>query len=136
MALDEKINDRSYLFGRLLAVADRVEEQAMYSKDKSNSRMSTAKRYMDAFSKRPYKIWLTIEQGLKPYFAALKPGSEKFYRNTINQIMDSFEIKDFTSLKPLEPLYLLGYHSQLQAFINTKSENNEKEVEEIDNKAY
>lgn len=126
MALDENIKDRSYLFGRLLAVADKIEEQAMYSKDKTNSRMSMAKRYMDVFSKRPYKLWATIEQGLKPYFASLRPGSEKFYRNTINQIMDSFEIEGFTSLKPLEPLYLLGYHSQLQAFKNKKSEENEE----------
>lgn len=122
MALDENIKDRSYLFGRLLAVADKIEEQAMYSKNKSDGRMSMAKRYMDVFSKRPYKIWATIEQGLKPYFASLKPGSINFYRNIINQIMDSFEIEEFKSLKPLEPVYLLGYHSQLQAFKNTKTE--------------
>lgn len=131
MALDENIKDRSYLFGRLLAVADRIEEQAMYSKDKSNNRMSMAKRYMDVFSKRPYKMWATIEQGLKPYFASLKPGSEKFYRNIINQIMDSFEIEDFKSLKPLEPLYLLAYHSQLQALKSKKSEEADELNEQI-----
>ena len=42
MALDKSAKDRSYLYGRLLAVADRIEYRHMMQKD--NGRITNAKK--------------------------------------------------------------------------------------------
>ena len=52
VALDKKETDRNYLYGRLLAVADRIEYLTYDEKD--SGRITNAKRYMNTFSQRPY----------------------------------------------------------------------------------
>ena len=47
MALDVNCTRRDYLYGRLLAVADRIEYRTF---DKDDGRQTNAKRYMNAFS--------------------------------------------------------------------------------------
>ena len=53
VALDKKETDRNYLYGRLLAVADRIEYLTYDEKD--NGRVTNAKRYMSTFSQRHMK---------------------------------------------------------------------------------
>lgn len=45
MKLDTTITDRNYLYGRLLAVADRIESQVS---GHDSNRLTNAKRYMTA----------------------------------------------------------------------------------------
>ena len=51
MALDETRKTRDYLYGRLLAIADRLEEQALYKAEKG--RATNATRYMQQFFAAP-----------------------------------------------------------------------------------
>ena len=60
MALDKSAKDRSYLYGRLLAVADRIEYMTYDAKD--NGRITKRKRYMSTFSQRLYETWKVIEE--------------------------------------------------------------------------
>ena len=53
MALDKEETNRSYLYGRLLAVADRIEYRTYDEKDKA--RVTNAKRYMSTFRRDPLK---------------------------------------------------------------------------------
>ena len=63
MELNRENRDRSYLYGRLLAVADKIERAAQYGSGAANKgeggeeggRPTNAWRYMVAFSLRPYK---------------------------------------------------------------------------------
>src|SRR5690606_12222801 len=50
VALDQTIEDRSYLFGRLLAIADVLERSALRDGEK---RDTNAVRYMTAFQRHP-----------------------------------------------------------------------------------
>lgn len=108
MALDENRTTRDYLYGRLLAIADRLEGQALYkAKEK---RDTNAARFMQLFADHPYKTWRQIELALSPYKARL--GGGHFYTGLIDEVMCKFTPEDFNNDKPLSGEFLLGYHCQ------------------------
>ena len=124
VALNTKCEDRSYLYGRLLAVADRVEYRT-FDKEKDKARVTNAKRYMSTFSQRPFETWKVIEENLQPYFNKLKIGERRYYENLIDKICQLFTEENFKENGSLDGLYLLGFHSQSYELKNTKIEENE-----------
>ncbi|MEG2658578.1 MAG: type I-C CRISPR-associated protein Cas8c/Csd1, partial [Clostridiales bacterium] len=120
MALDKSCTDRSYLFGRLLAVADIIESSTF---EKDEKRQTNAKRYMSAFSSNPFKTWKMIEERLQPYLNKMGQGSQVFYTKILNEICDKFTIDDFASDDKLNGKYLLGFHCQTKDLFNNKGEN-------------
>ncbi len=120
--LDATNQDRSYLFGRLLALADKAEYDAM---DKNAYRQTNAVRYMTRFQQRPYKTWMMLHDRLLPYYGKLGSKSE-WYKKLIAEVEQNFNWEDFVSDKPLEGAYLLGYYCQRQSLF-TKKEKSEGE---------
>lgn len=112
MALDETRGTRDYLYGRLLALADSLEQWAL--KNAGEKRQTNAARLMQRFAERPFTTWPTIELALNPYIARLGPLSTK-RRNMITQVTAMFKPEDFTSDKKLSGEFLLGYHCQREA---------------------
>ncbi|MFH1824163.1 MAG: type I-C CRISPR-associated protein Cas8c/Csd1 [Candidatus Firestonebacteria bacterium] len=110
MALDENRKTRDYLYGRLLALADNLEQWALESS--GEKRQTNAARLMQRFSDHPYSTWRTIELSLSPYKARLGKKSKKQQEN-ITEVVNMFAENDFTSDKKLSGEYLLGYHCQL-----------------------
>ena len=108
MGYDPNITDRSYLFGCLLAIADKAESETYEENDK-NTRITNAKRYWNAFSQRPAKTWKIIEERLRPYLNKLG-GKQVPYTKWINEITNKLTPEMFSNDR-LEPLYLLGYHN-------------------------
>ena len=127
VALDKSAKDRSYLYGRLLAVADRIEYMTYDAKD--NGRITNAKRYMSTFSQRPYETWKVIEENIQPYLAKLDVVKRKYYENLLSEICNLFDIDKFKENKKLDGLYLLGFHSQ-EYDLRFKKENSEEKKEE------
>ncbi|MFS0726844.1 type I-C CRISPR-associated protein Cas8c/Csd1 [Paenibacillus sp. 1P07SE] len=106
VALDTETDDRNYLFGRLLAVADVLETRALTGE----KRTTNAIRYMNEFSKHPARTWMTIQQALQPYQAKL--GVRAIYWNKIiDEIGSRIPIEQFNN-QPLTGVYLLGFYSQ------------------------
>ena len=115
MALDEKNHSRDYLYGRLLAVAERIEEIALSASGENRS--TTAARLMQRFADRPYSTWRNIELALQPYMQRLKSSRAGFLVNRqkdLDAINDVFDNKAFISDKKLSGEFLLGYHCQRQ----------------------
>lgn len=109
MALDRDRKTRDYLYGRLLAIADRLEGHALYKA--GEKRDTNAARYMQQFAERPNKTWRQIYLALSPYMARL--GGAKYYKDMMDEVMCKFDpIEDFTIDKPLSGEFLLGYHCQ------------------------
>lgn len=127
VALDKSAKDRSYLYGRLLAVADRIEYMTYDAKD--NGRITNAKRYMSTFSQRPYETWKVIEENIQPYLAKLDVVKRKYYENLLSEICNLFDIDKFKENKKLDGLYLLGFHSQ-EYDLRFKKDNSEEKKEE------
>ncbi len=127
MALDKSLSDRSYLFGRLLAIADTVEKRTYDKSTLDSGRQTNAMRLMNAFAKKPFTSWTSIELKIQPYFKRLKTGSRNYFQNELNQVMGLFNHDDFSSNKALEGTFLIGFHNQLEEFNNNKQQEEECE---------
>ncbi len=126
MSLEKDRKTRDYLYGRLLAIAARIEEVALNVG--GESRPTTAARLMQRFADRPFSTWRNIELGLQPYMQRLQGTRAGFLTNRkkeLDAVFADFSPNDFTSEKPLSGEFLLGYHCQKQYWRNTKSDNNE-----------
>ena len=120
MALDNECNNRDYLYGRLLAVADRIEYKT-FDKEKDAARMTNAKRYMSTFSQRPFETWKIIEENLQPYLNKLPIQERLYYESLLDGICERFSVEEFRKNNKLDGLYLLGFHSQAYALKNNKN---------------
>lgn len=107
VALDQTIEDRSYLFGRLLAIADVLERSALRDGEK---RDTNAVRYMTAFQRHPERTWQTIQFALLPYQGRLG-AKATYFSKLIDEVASKIPYEDFNN-KPLTGKFLLGFYSQ------------------------
>lgn len=119
MSLDEKQVDRSYIFGRLLAVAQQIEEYALNTV--GEKRDTNAERLMHQFKIHPYKTWGIITDKLKPYMARLGSKGIKLVE-LMTKINSMLSYEDFISQNKLEDSYILGYYCQREIFIEEKNQ--------------
>jgi len=113
MALEEDNQSRDYLYGRLLAIAERIEEIALSVAGENRS--TTAARLMQRFADRPASTWRNLELALQPYIQRLKANRAGFLHNQqrlMDEVMGQFQSDDFVSDKPLSGEFLLAFHSQ------------------------
>ena len=126
MKLDLENRDRSYLFGRLLAVYERAERVTY---DTGESRETNAIRLQSAFVNHPMQTWKVLEDAVGPYFQKLRPASREFYKKLISEITTLFSEEDQEVMNQgLKENYLLGYYLQRAEF--KKKEQSAKEQKE------
>jgi CRISPR-associated protein Csd1 len=117
MALDLTITTRDYLYGRLLAVAEQLEQLALFMA--KENRRTTAERYMQQFADRPFTTWRNIELALAPYKARLNSSRTGFLtlrENEITDIQNLFKHEDYCNDSKLSGEFLLGYHCQKMSY--------------------
>jgi CRISPR-associated protein Csd1 len=117
MSLEEDRNSRDYLFGRLLAIAEKIENYALYLA--KEGRDTTAERLMQRFSDHPASTWRTIELALRPYMQRLqssRPAALYIWKRLLDDVVNRFQGDDFTRTGRLDAEFLLGYHCQRAAF--------------------
>ena len=107
MGYDPNETNRSYLYGCLLAIADKAERDTYDSSDKGE-RVTNARRYWANFAQRPYQTWQNIEERLRPYLN--QSPYKTIVEKQIQEITEKFTPSVFADNTRLEPLYLLGYH--------------------------
>ena len=113
MGLEEEKCSRDYLYGRLLAIAEKVESMALYFAN--GKRETAAARLMQRFADRPYSTWRTIETSLTPYEARIKaksPGLLAGYKELMDTVCSQFQTDEFTQDNRLSGEFLLAYHCQ------------------------
>lgn len=117
MSLEESRTTRDYLYGRLLAIAERIEEVALSAG--GESRPTTAARLMQRFADRPYSTWRNISLALQPYMQRLQGNRVGFLTNRkkdLDNVMSLFEKGEFEHDKALSGEFLLGYHCQRMSY--------------------
>lgn len=127
--LNDEINDRSYLYGRLLAIADVLEGDAL--KNKEVDRPTNAQRYMSAFAQRPADTWKTIYINAQPYFKQSK--GNKRAQILIDHIFNKLQVdeKNIDRLnEPLDGKFLIGYSQQKVDWFSSIKEYTEKKQKE------
>lgn len=140
MSFEQYQNDRSFLFGQLLAIFDRVERVTY---QRGEERPTNAQKLQSMYINYPMKMRMTIEEQLRPYINRLsKPEigrdgktyiPSKFYEDLISEIDSKLIQIDKNDLnKRLDESYLLGYYLQRESFYKSKGkiQNQENEEEE------
>ena len=128
MALERDRKTRDYLYGRLLAIADRLESSAMTATEK---RDSNAARFMQRFADHPFSTWRTIELSLMPYEQRLRansPGLLAVFNKERQEVMDLFTADQFEKDGKLSGEFLLAYHSQSAALWKKQPKNADEEL--------
>lgn len=128
--LDHQETDRSYLFGRLLAIYELFEAQR-YALDGSNQeRITNAERYWNAYTGQPAKMMHHLENKIKPYEEVLKlnrPGIwhklEKERKEIIQLLTPLYGNKEFT--QPLDYKFIFGYYAEKQFYYTKQTKENE-----------
>lgn len=136
VALETQRTDRDYLYGRLLAFADKIEAAARYKQGtaKDDARSTNAIRYMAVYAQRPFRTWNTLfTQQLNPHIQQLAGAG--WYLNQIEDIMALFEKGHYETDAPLSGKYLLGFFAQRQALrsrkLNTDKDGDGGETNEL-----
>lgn len=132
MALDMENTSRDYLYGRLLALAERLEQVALQTA--GVERPTAANRLMQRFSDRPYETWLVIYKQLEPYMRQLKSKRPAFLTNInkeMDEVMCKFDRDEYINPKKLSGEYLLGFHCQRLALRPEKKDDDFKQINEV-----
>lgn len=124
MSLDRNETDRNYLYGRLLAIYEQIENAANYQDAEKSGRETNAIRFQSAYAQHPTTVRKTLEEGLNPYLQKLKPGSKEFYKHEMGQISNMIGIDN--SHHALNELYLVGYWAEREELRYSRN-NTQKE---------
>lgn len=128
MKLDLENQDRSYLFGRLLAVCEKVER---ITYERGENREPNAIRLQSAYVHHPMNTWKILNDLLRPYFQKLHPVVRENYQNLIAEIVTSFQEEDEKNMNlELKETYLLGYYLQRAELIKNKKDKKEEQEDE------
>lgn len=128
MALERERNNRDYLYGRLLALAEHLEGRALNVA--GEKRETNAAKLMQRFSERPYSTWLTIETSLTPYKIRLRAKRSSFLltlEKEIDAVFDCFTPEQFLSDQRLTGEFLLGFHCQRSALWSQYKQSDDQE---------
>lgn len=121
LALEPNRKDRSYQFGRLLAVMEKVERDTYEPGEK---REPNAIRYQSVFVKKPMDTTTRIMEKLKDaYYPQIKVMYRISYERLIGEIMNMISESSGNWDAPLEDTYLMGYYLQKRE-LYTKNEEN------------
>lgn len=128
--LDHQETDRSYLFGRLLAIYELFEAQRYALDGSSQERITNAERYWNAYTGQPAKMMNHLENKIKPYEEVLKlnrPGIwhklEKERKGIIQLLTPLYANKEFT--QPLDYKFIFGYYAEKQFYYTKQTKENE-----------
>lgn len=133
LALEPERKDRSYQWGRMLAVMEKIERDTY---DPDEKREPNAIRMQSVFVKRPgYAFMVIMEQLKNAYYPRLHIALRTKYEKLIGEIMEQIHL----SLKetenygdPLTETYLLGYYLQKSALYTKKeTEETEEHTDEV-----
>lgn len=130
MVLQENKVDRSYQFGRLLAVLEGAERSS-YGKDEN--RETNAIRLHSVYCRRPLHTATIVEAQLeRAYFSKIRsrsPGLAEYYKNLIGEILGNIQknVDQAQWDRPLEDTYLIGYYHQRSELYKSKDKNVQEE---------
>ena len=128
MALDANKADRSYQFGRLLAILEKIERDTYGGGEERDTNAIRAQAF---YSRRPLTAFKQIMEALKTgYYPRLSAGAKVSHEKLIGSIMQKIsDVSNDEELdKPLTETYLMGYYLQKNA-LYTKKENKQSEEE-------
>lgn len=121
MSLNTERVDRAYLLGRLFAVLEKAQEEAI-----PNTGATIKDKYLASASATPGQVFHMLLKNSAHHIAKLRKDPEKKkwafgYDKKIQEIMDKFD--DFPKTLPAEEqgLFMIGYYHQRKDFFTKKN---------------
>lgn len=110
--LNTQERDRSYLYGRLLAIYEEIENVGKVNE----SNITNVLRLQSMYVNRPLYVLSILDQKAQTYLARCKPVTRKFFKKSIGELIDKLYYQNEKLECSLKETYLLGYFLQKQAF--------------------
>lgn len=119
--------DRSFQFGRLLAVLNKTEQD--FLRKKKIERQTSALDSLSSFKCRPLKTYEAVNRKLmRSYLNRCDEVTRNTYHKYTTEIMALIaECSDESTInKPLDATYIIGYELQMKAFRDVANKNKTK----------
>ena len=118
MAWDLDKQDRSFQYGRLLAVMERAEADYYYRT--RENRQTSAIKSMSEFRRRPFSVFERINRHLeRAYLNRIDEWQVNRYNRLTGEIFEILRRFPESELnRPLDDVYLMGYELQRNAFFS------------------
>lgn len=122
VSLDSNRTDRPYLLGRLFAVLEKAQEEAIPS-----ANATIKDRYLAAAAATPAQVFHMLIKGSAHHISKLKRDAEKrgraiYFEKMIQDITNDFNDYPKTQLAEEQSLFMIGYYHQRKAFFPTKNQ--------------
>ncbi len=138
--LDTSTLNISYLYGRLLAVYEKLEQDALKSGASGNDekRTTNAERLWTAYTKMPGRTLRILEEKIRPYKDRLKKnryGTAIYYDKLLTEILNQLNGTESFGQKKnraLDENFVFGYYAQKQDLYR-KQENKKEDDNEDQN---
>lgn len=127
MSWDLNRKDRSFQLGRLLAAAERAEQD--YYQKTQESRQTNAIKFMSEFRQRPWLVYERLNRQLQQaYLPRISTWQRARYTRLADEICSILsEFPENELNRPLENTYLMGYELQRNAFFAGHGNNETEE---------
>ncbi len=118
VSLDRRNNNQAYLCGRLFAVLENIQNQAVGG-GKLNSTIKD--KYFASAAAKPASIFPTLIKLSQHHMNKLNDGSQIFHAKLVGEIMNMLE-NEFPKTLPLmeQGKFMIGYYQQVQDFFASK----------------
>lgn len=133
--LDHENKNRSYLFGRLLAIFELIEEVYNSSKnpkiDKKDVRVTNAERYWTAFSNQPATIMKVLDGKVRYCIDYLKTNEAGYWRKLENEMQEIVQLlspimNDKSVNQPLDYKFIFGYYAEKKYYYTKQVKESEE----------
>ncbi|MDO5688663.1 MAG: type I-C CRISPR-associated protein Cas8c/Csd1 [Tissierellia bacterium] len=119
---------RSYLYGRVLAVLEYLEKNAMG--DSTSVRITNAERFWNNYTASPARTLHLLQNRLQPYIKKLKKDPKQFgntiskqniIQDCVNRIAEIENANDINN-KPVNEEFIFGYYAQRKQLYTKKTQ--------------
>ena len=118
VSLDRSNNNQAYLCGRLFAVLENIQNQAVGG-GKLNSTIKD--KYFASAAAKPASIFPTLIKLSQHHMKKLNDGSQIFHAKLVGEIMNMLENEFPKTLSLVEQgKFIIGYYQQVQDFFASK----------------
>ena len=127
--LDRENSDRSYLFGRLLAIYELIEKVYNNSKNpdkKDDKRFTNAERYWTSYSNQPGTMMKLLEDKVRYCIDYLQTNEVGYWKKLDNERQEIIEklapsIVEKEVNQPLDYKFIFGYYAEKKSYYTPKA---------------
>lgn len=122
MSLDTQRNDSPYLLGRLFAVLEKAQEDAI-----PGTNATIKDRYIGSASATPGQVFHVLLKNSANHIGKLRKDADRkgqaiYYEKMIQEIVDGFDTFPKTQSAEQQGLFMIGYYHQRKAFFTKKNQ--------------